>query len=279
MPESVRVHDVEPGLFEALGVLTRWGRPFGSDDALPGREPVAALREDFARTLFGDPLAAIGQRVETADGSFRVVGVMPPGFRFPTAIEKIWRPLVPPPQDRDRSKQVVAVLAEAARASTVSAMVASLVNADHKPGDEVGPVTAVPMSSAHKDPRALTNSGAFTSFDAPRLFTTLIGVVICLAGIVGSTSQGCRSHPRSSGCASIRCRPRSAPPAPRSFARRSSRARSRPWRAPPEVWWWRSPVRRRSRPRCRRRSAAFSRIRSTSICGRSSSWRSSRALG
>ncbi len=128
--------------------------------------------------------AAIGQRVETADGSFRVVGVMPPGFRFPTAIEKIWRPLVPPPQDRDRSKQIVAVLADAARASTVSAMVASLVNADRKPGDSLGPITAVPMPSAHKDPRALTNSGAFTSFDAPRLFMMLIGLVICLAAIV-----------------------------------------------------------------------------------------------
>ena len=41
-----------------------------------------------------------------------------------------------------------------------------------------------PLSQAQKDPRAYTNSGAFTSFDAPRLFTLLTGVAICLAAIV-----------------------------------------------------------------------------------------------
>jgi putative ABC transport system permease protein len=182
--DSVRVHDVDPGLFDALGVRPRWGRPLGPGDELPGREPVALLREDFARIRFGDPAAAIDQTIELENERVRVVGVMPGGFRFPNAIEKIWRPLAAIPPGRDRMGPAVAVLAPHADVTAVSTVVEGLVNPPGKPVASLGPVHLVPMGKAQKDPRAYTNSGAFTSFDAPRLFTMLTAVAICLAAIV-----------------------------------------------------------------------------------------------
>jgi putative ABC transport system permease protein len=182
--DSVRVYDIETGLFDALGVQPRWGRPLLAGDELPGREPVALLREDFARTIFGEPAAALGQSIDIEGAGVRVVGVMPPDFRFPTGLEAIWRPLAPPPPGRDRMGQTIAVLPPGARLETVAAMAEALVSAGHEQSEAIGPVTVVAMPRAHKDPRAFTNSGAFTSFDAPRLFTMLTGVAICLASIV-----------------------------------------------------------------------------------------------
>jgi predicted permease len=80
--------------------------------------------------------------------------------------------------------QTIAVLPQGARMETVAVMAEALVNAGHDKTDALGPVTVVPMARARKDPRAFTNSGAFTSFNAPRLFTMLTGVAICLASIV-----------------------------------------------------------------------------------------------
>jgi predicted permease len=182
--DSVRVYDVDPGLFDALGVRPRWGRPLRAGDELPGREPVALLRDDFARKLFGEPAAALEQVIDIEGARARVVGVMPPNFRFPTALDAIWRPLAPAPPGRDRMGQTIGVLPPDTRMETVAAMAESLVNAGHDKTDALGPVTVVPMTRARKDPRAFTNSGAFTSFNAPRLFTMLTGVAICLALIV-----------------------------------------------------------------------------------------------
>ena len=178
--ESVRVYDVEPGLFEALGVRPRWGRSVVPGDELPGREPIAILREDFARGLFGDPAHAIDQMIDTGNGRLRVVGVMPPRFRFPTALDKIWRPLAPPPAGERRSGQMLAVLSPTATVQMAAPIVAALAPA----ASSIGSAQAVLLQKAQRDPRAFTNSGAFTSFDAPQLFALLLGAVLCLAAII-----------------------------------------------------------------------------------------------
>jgi predicted permease len=178
--EPVRVYDVEPGFFEALGVRPRWGRSFLPGDELPGREPIVVLREDVARGMFGDPAKAIDQTIDAGSARLRVVGVMPPRFRFPTALDKAWRPLAAGPVGETRSGQMVAVLAPNVRLETVSPIVEALAPADRS----IGAARAALLRTAQKDPRAYTNSGAFTSFDAPRLFAMLLGAVVCLAAII-----------------------------------------------------------------------------------------------
>jgi predicted permease len=176
----LRTQNVQPGLFEALGVLPQWGRPLASGDEQPGRETVVLIGADLARTLFGEPGAAVGRTFETSTGTMRVVGVMPDGFRFPTALEKIWQAALKtsfPPNIAAVAPGVSLIAIEHA----VSAYANRLVET---PGRPAGPLRAVPLSRAEQDPRSFTNSGAFNASSGPRLFSMLLGVALCLAVII-----------------------------------------------------------------------------------------------
>jgi putative ABC transport system permease protein len=179
---SVRSWDVEPGLFEALGVAPRWGRPLLPDDSRPGQPPVVLIREDVARHVFGNPAAAVGQLVGHEANTMRVVGVMPAGFRFPTSQEGAWRPL---PDTKPGTALIIAALAIGAPARAVAEAAAAVAGSGASgTSPSFGPIRAVPLAQATKDPRAFTNSGAFGASTGPRLFTTLLGTAICLALIV-----------------------------------------------------------------------------------------------
>jgi predicted permease len=91
--EAVRAASVTPGLFELLGVVPAWGRPFLNADAEAGTSSVAIIAEALARRVFGSPQEAIGRSLPADSGASTVVGVMPASFRFPTAAEEIWYPL------------------------------------------------------------------------------------------------------------------------------------------------------------------------------------------
>lgn len=91
--EPVRTHRVTPGLFELLGVVPASGRPFVAADVEPGAPAVIIVSEAMARRLFVEPGLAIGRILAGAPDAPRIVGVMPSDFRFPTAVEQLWRPL------------------------------------------------------------------------------------------------------------------------------------------------------------------------------------------
>ena len=91
--EAVRAAAVTPGMFELLGVVPTWGRPFVEADAAPGSDPVVIIRTLLARRLFGSAEAAIGRPLPEGNAPPTIVGVMPESFRFPTSEEAIWRPL------------------------------------------------------------------------------------------------------------------------------------------------------------------------------------------
>ena len=186
--EAVVVHDVVPGLFEALGVMPRWGRPLVAGDAMPDAEPVALVSASLSRRLFGSPGAALGQVIRGEGITVRVVGVMPPTFRFPTAREDIWRPLneadlvgtTPSGQVRRMIPSVVAAVRPGVSLDTVRQAVAARA-AGPRVSPQNEPARAVPLSLVQKDPRAITNSGAFTPAGTSRLFVLLFGLSLSLA--------------------------------------------------------------------------------------------------
>ena len=55
LTETVLCQRVTPGVFEALGVMPRWGRSLLPGDERPDRPPVAVIAEDLARRVFADP--------------------------------------------------------------------------------------------------------------------------------------------------------------------------------------------------------------------------------
>ncbi|MBI2149989.1 MAG: ABC transporter permease [Acidobacteria bacterium] len=86
---------VAPGALEALGVHAALGRSFQDDDFSAGSELVALIGDALWRDRFGSDPAVIGRsfRASLNDQAgvaqtFRIVGVLPPEFRY---VRELWR--------------------------------------------------------------------------------------------------------------------------------------------------------------------------------------------
>ena len=83
---------VSSSLWKTLGVAPVLGREFVAAEDGPGGAAAVIISDSLWRGRFGGDPAALGSRV-TVDGVPRtIVGVMPPGLRYPEA-EDLWLPL------------------------------------------------------------------------------------------------------------------------------------------------------------------------------------------
>ena len=89
-PRLVEGAWVTPGLFENLGVAPRIGRSFAAGEAAA---PVALISDALWRTMYGGDGGVVGMPLRLQRGTFTVVGVLPPDFRFPAAGTDVWLPL------------------------------------------------------------------------------------------------------------------------------------------------------------------------------------------
>ena len=79
---------VTPGLFRLLDVAPVLGRHFTVEDAAPpGLETTVMLTHGLWQSRFGGDMSIVGRAVTINDRPHTVVGVMPPGFRFPDRAE------------------------------------------------------------------------------------------------------------------------------------------------------------------------------------------------
>lgn len=76
-------------LFDVLGAAPRLGRTFRAGEDLPGAEPVAVISEGLWRELGGE-VSILGRRIEVGGSPRTIVGVMSPGFWFPSPSTRIW---------------------------------------------------------------------------------------------------------------------------------------------------------------------------------------------
>jgi putative ABC transport system permease protein len=91
-PEQVRGARVSSGLFEILGVAPTLGRTVRPEEDRPGSETVAVLSHGLWQRRFGSEPGVVGQTISVNNRPHVVVGVMPPGFRFPEVAD-LWVPL------------------------------------------------------------------------------------------------------------------------------------------------------------------------------------------
>ena len=84
---------VTPNLFTFLGIRLIRGRDFTSDDARPGAPLVALISHSIWQGRFGGREDIIGSVVRIDGVPATIIGVAPPGFRFPY-LEKVWTPLL-----------------------------------------------------------------------------------------------------------------------------------------------------------------------------------------
>jgi len=107
-----------PDLFTVLKASAALGRTFTRDEAVVGADRVVVLSHGFWTRVLGANPGVVGTPIQLDAVPFTVVGVMPPGFEFPTATSvEVWTPLAFDPKDihgasrRARSLTVVARIA------------------------------------------------------------------------------------------------------------------------------------------------------------------------
>jgi predicted permease len=102
---------VTPGLFHLLGVAVAEGRAFAPGDGRGGAAQIAIVSDAFWREFLGGANSAIGTDIALDGRRYRVAGVMPSTFRFPSGLEQIWTPydIDQPPAEATQSRGMTAV--------------------------------------------------------------------------------------------------------------------------------------------------------------------------
>ncbi len=92
-PEEVLGAVVSASLFATLGVRPMLGRAFLEEDDRPGAPATIILSHGLWTRRFGGDPAIVGMQIPVNGGKYTVLGVMPPGFRFPSLDADAWAPL------------------------------------------------------------------------------------------------------------------------------------------------------------------------------------------
>jgi putative ABC transport system permease protein len=93
--EAIRIEGsaVSANLFSVLGSAAARGRGFLPGEDSPGRDAVIILSDSLWKGRFhGDP-AILGRIIALNGRSREIIGVMPPGFSFPSAKAQVWIPM------------------------------------------------------------------------------------------------------------------------------------------------------------------------------------------
>ncbi len=81
---------VSPEIFRVLGVKPSLGRAFTADEDRPGAgAPVVLLTYPLWQRAFAGDRHIVGQQISLSSRSYTVIGVMPPGWKFPVEEEHI----------------------------------------------------------------------------------------------------------------------------------------------------------------------------------------------
>jgi predicted permease len=91
-PERLRALRVTPSLFTTLGVDAAMGRTFSEDEATTGNDHVVVLSDALWRNRFNADPNIIGRDLRLSGETYRVVGVMPRNFLFPTQSTQVFVP-------------------------------------------------------------------------------------------------------------------------------------------------------------------------------------------
>jgi predicted permease len=83
LPEQIDSASITPNLLDTLGVRPAIGRAFSSEEGRPGGSLAALLSDKLWRRKFSADPNIVGKGVTLNQETYTVVGVLPPGFRFP----------------------------------------------------------------------------------------------------------------------------------------------------------------------------------------------------
>ena len=94
-PETLSGVSTRANLFDVLGVPPALGRGFTPGEDEPGANHVVVLSDGLWKRRFGADPQVLGRPITLDGEAYRVIGVAPPGFRFPsTSLDaELWTPV------------------------------------------------------------------------------------------------------------------------------------------------------------------------------------------
>jgi putative ABC transport system permease protein len=169
---------VTPELLRLLDVAPTLGRHFTIEEAAaPGRETSVMLTDGLWHSRFGGDASIVGRPVIINDRPHTVVGVMPPGFRFPDRAD-VYLPLRLEADRAERSARMFTAVGVLAPGITIGAAQAEL--------DEVADTLARrhPETNRGYGAKVLSFRDSQLPRDARAMATALMGAVIVVLLIV-----------------------------------------------------------------------------------------------
>jgi putative ABC transport system permease protein len=104
MPEQQSGARVSENLFRVLGQQPLLGRDFRPDDGKANSERVAILGNTLWKNRYGGDANVLGKAIRINGEPAVIVGVMPPGVKFPTRAE-IWTQTIPNAENAKRNRR------------------------------------------------------------------------------------------------------------------------------------------------------------------------------
>ena len=92
-PERVSGVGVSSSFFELLKVTPQIGRAFLEGEDEQGHNRVVVLSDALWRRDFAADSSIVGKNILLGGENYLVVGIMPPGFQFPSRSTQLWTPL------------------------------------------------------------------------------------------------------------------------------------------------------------------------------------------
>ncbi len=96
-PEQLIAGFVSPDFFRLTGGMPLLGRQFAAEEERAGGPDVAVISHSLWRRRFGGDPTAVGQMMRIGDRNVLIIGVMPPGFKYPPWAA-LWMPITSLPQ-------------------------------------------------------------------------------------------------------------------------------------------------------------------------------------
>jgi putative ABC transport system permease protein len=90
-PTRTTVASVSPDFLKVFGVQPILGRDFGATDAKKGAAPTVLVSYGYWSQRLGSPQDFAQSQLKIEGALFSIIGVLPPGFRFPADVD-LWLP-------------------------------------------------------------------------------------------------------------------------------------------------------------------------------------------
>jgi putative ABC transport system permease protein len=109
-PERVNGARVSAGFLAMLKVNTVAGRDFLDVETQPGGAPVALIGYKLWQQRYGGNASLVGQAVSIDSTSYTIVGVLPPGFYYPSPETQVYIPLLQGKNETARGSRFLRVI-------------------------------------------------------------------------------------------------------------------------------------------------------------------------